>query len=563
MERKRNTSPYQCQRIDCSSFLSPGERGSGWRSHMLRYGQHDGRTLPKQAGHFPFREPPALVGTDLWPRNITPHLAVSPAPPGGRQRVGRRSLSFRGIFGRVDLEAESLRGPLQEMGDTTGGPVCLQDLCQASSLPRERSSYEGRGTRRFHRELEQVGVYLPVSSPMHKHTSESDAPSEVLQGQNNDDCAVVASSAMVRGASPVVSVSSSTGRSRPQRDTPWQALFHTGASRVEFLRACLRHRFSSKVVEDMLSAFRASTVRQYESHWRSFHSFTRERNMEVTEAAVMDFLSFLSHKRGRSASTIATHLAALADPLKYGWGIVLDPRSVQLLKRGLFHQNPPPRRENPFWSLEKVLTLLSSSKYQDNPSDLDLMKRTVFLMALASGFRSSQLRALTRFPRYTTFAADGSAVSIAASPKSLAKNERLDHRLQPVVIPAWNQRHGPHPLCPVSALKEYMSSSTAVDRHHLFCDPSSGLPLSSRKIADLLRAVIEEGDPGRAPRAHDVRSVAASLAFLRTHSLERVREGGQWSTASCFVSRYLSLSVDNTPCVALGLPPDGPQQQND
>ena len=99
-----------------------------------------------------------------------------------------------------------------------------------------------------------------------------------------------------------------------------------------------------------------------------------------------------------------------------------------------------------------------------------------------------------------------------------------------------------------------MASSAARDPHHLFCEPASGLPLSARRIADLLRAVIEEGDSGHSHRAHDVRGRAASLAFLLTHSLDRVKEGGQWGTASCFVARCLSLFVIDTPCGALTLP---------
>ena len=194
---------------------------------------------------------------------------------------------------------------------------------------------------------------------------------------------------------------------------------------MAFLQACLGRVFPASVVEDMLAAFRPSSVRQYESNWKAFRSFVKERYIEnFTEALVLEFLSFLSHTKGRASSTIATHLAALADPLKFGWGLVLDPRSVQLLKRGLFHQNPPPREKSLFWSLEKVLRSLSSTRYQDEPSSLDLLKLALFLVALASGFRASQLKALTRFPRYTSFTTDGSAVSLAPSPMSLAKNER-------------------------------------------------------------------------------------------------------------------------------------------
>lgn len=107
-----------------------------------------------------------------------------------------------------------------------------------------------------------------------------------------------------------------------------------------------------------------------------------------------------------------------------------------------------------------------------------------------------------------------------------------------------------------------MASSTARNQHHLFYDPASDLPLSTRRNADL-RALTEEGDPGHTPRGHDVHGVGAFLAFLRTHSLDRVKEGGQWSTASCSVARTLSLSVADAPCVALGLPPSRQSQRED
>ena len=99
------------------------------------------------------------------------------------------------------------------------------------------------------------------------------------------------------------------------------------------------------------------------------------------------------------------------------------------------------------------------------------------------------------------------------------------------------------------------SAPAADDLQVLFKNATTGRPLSTKGIADNIRGVIEPIDPGHAPRALDVRGVAASLAFIRSHSLEKVREGGQWSTASCFVSRYLPHSVVDSPCVALGLPP--------
>ena len=56
--------------------------------------------------------------------------------------------------------------------------------------------------------LARVGISLPVPFTLHQHSLESDALYEVLRGQSDTDSAVVASTAMVCGTSPVVSFSS-------------------------------------------------------------------------------------------------------------------------------------------------------------------------------------------------------------------------------------------------------------------------------------------------------------------------------------------------------------------
>ncbi|XP_042227970.1 uncharacterized protein LOC121870249 [Homarus americanus] len=55
-----------------------------------------------------------------------------------------------------------------------------------------------------------------------------------------------------------------------------------------------------------------------------------------------------------------------------------------------------------------------------HPSKDRLLQKTFFLVALAMGFRSSQLKALTRFDHWTSFAQEDSAVSLAPSPTYLA-----------------------------------------------------------------------------------------------------------------------------------------------
>ena len=142
------------------------------------------------------------------------------------------------------------------------------------------------------------------------------------------------------------------------------------------------------------------------------------------------------HTRRRAAPTVSTYAAALADPLWLGFHLDIRGRLWDLMKRGFFLQRPPPRQRFIFWSLSKVLTFLRSPEFTESPDVHHLLQRALFLVAMASGLRASQLHALTRHPSWLVFATDGGRVSLAPSPRFLAKNEREGLVLTPIVIRA-------------------------------------------------------------------------------------------------------------------------------
>ncbi|XP_045106652.1 uncharacterized protein LOC123501712 [Portunus trituberculatus] len=106
----------------------------------------------------------------------------------------------------------------------------------------------------------------------------------------------------------------------------------TSASRLEFLRRALYHRFSSTAVDKMLRAHRPSSVRQYESCWRRFQDYVRVHEVEVISAStVLDFLAWLADSTNRAPATVSAHYAALADPLRFGMEIRVPRRALSLL----------------------------------------------------------------------------------------------------------------------------------------------------------------------------------------------------------------------------------------
>ena len=63
-------------------------------------------------------------------------------------------------------------------------------------------------------------------------------------------------------------------------------------------------------------------------------------------------------------------------------------------------------------------------------------------------------------PIMACFTPDGHRVTLAPSPKFLAKNEREGHNLSPLPLSVWVCEGSHHPLCPVEAVRRYMAATT-------------------------------------------------------------------------------------------------------
>ncbi|MPC59090.1 hypothetical protein E2C01_053105 [Portunus trituberculatus] len=212
----------------------------------------------------------------------------------------------------------------------------------------------GTGGNTFISSLSSVNQGSPACLP----------PASVVHGEGSPHRTMVASPTMVFRTTAVVSQPSPSGQCMSGRLHPNQSTELPVPTCLEFLRQALRSKFSQVVVEDMLHALRPSSTRQYESCWKAFHRFLFvHRITTVSERVVFSFLSSLVHDQERQLSTVSVHLAALSDPLFYGYGIRLDNRATTLLKRGLFHQHPPLRQNGVLWSLQKVLDLLQSEPF--------------------------------------------------------------------------------------------------------------------------------------------------------------------------------------------------------
>ena len=183
-------------------------------------------------------------------------------------------------------------------------------------------------------------------------------------------------------------------------------------SRMVFLSKALRYEGDHRAtVADLTAAHRPSTVRQYESGWKKFQNFIRARKIgTITPDTLASFASFVFHSSPTvSPATVTNAMVAIRDPVWFAFGIEIDKRKWELLKASFFLQRPSKLSPPPSWSLQKVLDLLQTPRFQEAPSTEDLLLKASFLTALATGHRVSQLAALLRTPVFAKWGPDGSS----------------------------------------------------------------------------------------------------------------------------------------------------------
>lgn len=466
--------------------------------------------------------------------------------------MGRRAVPDEVIVSRVVSLSPDISGPDMQFRPPPDRPLRVFTKSSPACFPDEVLPDGGWGPGRLLRGLVPVGPHLPIPSAINEGASTSVTSPSVVHRPRPARGSPVEGSAVVSAPSPLVSLSNASPP-RGHRGTG-RRIFRDfeRLPRLAFLSLVLRRRLSPTVVEVLSRGLRPSTIRQYQSCWASFQEFVRSRSfVSLSQDVVLQFFCHLFRDKGRAIATINTHVAALKDPLWYGFGVSLDTRWLDLLRRSFFLQRPPPRQPRLLWSLGKVLASLAPPHLAADPSPLWLFRRALFLLALASGLRASQIYALSRLPAWTVFSAGDRQVSLAPVPSFLAKNERDGHCLLPIIVPAWWDGDSPHALCPVSALRRYLLATARSRSSHLFVWPATLQPCSRVHIARVLCDTVEAADPGKCPRGHDVRRCASTLHFLRSHSLEATRKAGQWSSVLTFVRRYLDVRLLDVPCVAM------------
>ena len=431
------------------------------------------------------------------------------------------TLENRDSSNRVVSPTNELQGNSEKESQPTSGPVRLQPQSSTEDIylpmPRQEGCSSGR----------PINTLGPMGPPISLPTNESDSegPTQANQLIFQDSCVsdtryshqtMVYVSTSPQG--PFIPTEDETSADSIEQDSDHGPDYPT--SRLAVIEATYNKRFPhcEEAINLMAKPLRDSSLTDYQIKWRKFMEFLIKERIppkEVTLSSVIRFFYFLFNQRQLKPGTVSHYRSALTVPLLLHYKIDLKSPEISDLIRGMHLKRPSAPVTEPQWNLNKVLTFIDS--WSDPIPDLRLLRKTAFLLLLATGWRISELHACVREEEYCHFTLN-STLRLRPHPSFLAKNERPYQRWDHKEIRSLTSSEGDNSkLCPVATLRNYLNSSNRINTGPLFRSPCrAAKPLTKHQLSTHICRLILEADPLTAAKVHDVRKYASSYALAKT-----------------------------------------------
>ena len=572
VDHQRGEESHQHTRAVGSSPSSPSHsspsQGSQGDGGMRQY---DSRQLPQPAGRHEEQDPLHADPTGSAVVSAPRHRDPGSPPSGGRQHSRGRPVkkSDRGvgsvegprIVRRVAPAPINMPADFSADGAPSGGSLRKQAQCAAADvlLLEQGPSSSPPGC-----DVDELGEHQRLRLPSDCSHSESLAQADADKIMQDDPGLPEVAETAVVSPAPVPAVGdppdspSQEGSSVDSGDQASRAInrgdrLNCLASFVESARAA---GFSEQAAELSAKARRSSTRQTYDKRLRPYLKWCRTNKVDHLQASLKDIADYLvaCFNAGSAVNSVRVHRTAIG-AIHMGFpdgSTVSNNRHLNLLIRGMHNERPPDRSLVPDWDLSMALRLLAKAPYEPiaEASLEDLTKKTVFLVAVASGRRVGDIQALSVANEHL----DINNIRARLLPRSgyLAKNQRPDFVPSPIVLPdlrAATDDDSDGPWCPVRALRWYKlrTNSLRGKEDHLFVitkKPYSGASKQTiaRWLVDIIKASIREEDlalMGRHVNAHTIRAQAAAWASYKGASLAEVIDAMGWSSTTSFQSTYL------------------------
>ena len=543
LEQRRTEAAYQrsgdASRVLCLKSIPEGQRRSlspdPIRQHVgsSPYQQNGGDEISKASRGD--KEKVCLVFAE------TDQVASSTSPRKSEHHSRFPVQAFE-RQNRLGPQCQHFQSHQSHLGSTTGGPICNSVFSSAKEIFQLEGGSRGRGNRCLFSELVlDTGFRTPTMVPNRKGTDEGS------EGRGNDHSGHPAVEDPTLVPFPPEhaggSTNSITRHSRSDHPFPKLRLPSVGISAPAGRMEGLRHHFRSKeipnnAIELLMSSWRSKTISNYNSAWRKWEGWCKQRGMHPFAADVPSILGFLADQfeEGRQYRSLNCYRSALSSthlPVE-GFPVGQHPLVVRLLK-GAYIQRPPKPRYSQTWDVTQMLAHLRSLGGNEALSLKLLTQKLAMLLALVLGHRSSDLVRLTLHGR--SYIPEG----VTLPCKGLAKQTRPGNEksLQPVVIASFEEEL----LCPVACLRVYEKATAKfredeAARQLFLAVVPPHRPVSSSTIARWIKKSLERAGLEPTFFPHSTRSAASTAAALSGLSTQEVMDRAGWSSLDTFCRYY-------------------------
>ena len=333
-------------------------------------------------------------------------------------------------------------------------------------------------------------------------------------------------------------------------------------TRLETVQRSLQEKgFSRAAAEQISRGHRQSSRAVYDSKWRIFAGWCHDRSVDPFQISVhelAEFFLFLFHEKGLNPRTIKGYRSAISSTISScgSRSEITNSAEITSLIRSFQLERPPKLKIAPQWNLSLVLQALVKPPFEPIHSiELKFLTlKTVFLVALASGRRRSEIHALCYDSHHFRQNQDQSVLTLYPDLDFVAKSQSLEavkiKAFTVVGVHDFDRR-----LCPVRSLLQYRKFTSASacrqGRKKLFISykPSFTEEIKKATISSwtvkLIHLAYSTGgkNPGvlelHKVTAHEVRALSASTSAFRGMATEAIMQSCTWRSRSTFSDFYL------------------------
>ena len=294
---------------------------------------------------------------------------------------------------------------------------------------------------------------------------------------------------------------------------------------------------SRDAIHTLLASWAPSTLKQYNSVLKAWTAFTSSNKLPQlpTTVSLCNFLALLARK-GLSYSSVASHRAALVtffEQVRPG-GLGSDSCVTRFMK-GQFRKNPPKPKYSDTWDVNTVLNYIKGQGSNKTLSLRSLTLKLVFLLAICSPKRVSELAALSiehlqRSSEKWTFFLDYRNKNRSTGAAHTAQYEAfLEDPL----------------LCPVLALSDYLKATEKFRRgqNRLLLSYVRFSPVQASTVARWIKEVLTSAGIADHFMAHSTRSASTSKALISGAAINDIISAACWSEKSNTFYRFYNKEV--------------------